>query len=253
MPHLFPKYTNPTLLLAVALLLGACAKDTAPDCFKRNGKTVTETRFPGQFNKVRVTDKIEVVIHRGAQCMVQVTTGDALQRKIRTVVENGELLIEDKNRCGFVRGYKHQIRVHVTLPYIALATNQGVSDLIFEDGFAQDTLRLRLEGVGDIKATGTFTHVSSSTHGNGDTHLGGNTGSLAIYANGTGFVRAKDLKVDGYAYIASESVGDVELNGDGLDLLDFVLHSKGNLICYGTPGQVMNRSEAAATGQFISR
>ncbi|MCC6369996.1 MAG: DUF2807 domain-containing protein [Bacteroidia bacterium] len=234
--------------LLLPFFLSNCNKDNAFDCFKSNGKTTSQVRFPGYFNRIQVNDKIEVTIHKGNEYKVEVMAGANLLRKIKTKVVDNELIIDNNNKCNFVRGYKHQIKAHITLPYLKMAVNSGVGDMHIEDNFTQDTLVVRVDGVGDIYVNGTFNQVRSSTHGAGNTYVSGTTDSFAIYASGTCYVWAKDLNVKGYLFVNSLSLGDIYVNCNGLSTMDYTLESDGNLYYSGKPGVLNNYSLSTAKG-----
>ncbi len=229
----------------------ACNKENAADCFKSNGKTVSEVRYPEPFHSLIVNDKIEVTVFKGSEYKVEVIAGKHLLKGIKTRVLDNELIIENTNKCNFVRGYKHRIKVYVTSPYIKKATNEGVSALTFDEQFNQDTLMVRCGGIGDVIVNGTFNVLFSSTHGGGDTYLNGSCNTLWIYANGTNYIHAQHLEVKNYIFIQTLSLGDITINANGLNQLDYNIESSGNIIYHGVPTILKNAGKQEGGGKAI--
>ena len=199
-----------------------------------------------------LNDKIEVHVFKGTEYKVEVIAGENIIKNISTRVQGGLLTIENHNTCNFVRGYKHVVTVNVTAPYIKSATNQGVSTMSFED-FVQDTLVLKIENSGDVRVNGTFNQVRTSTHGNGDFYLTGSANSFFVYAYGTNYIRAQDFTIRDYAFVETLTIGDCYLNATGLGLLEYNIHSEGNIYYTGQPAVIHNFSDGNAKGKAEKR
>jgi hypothetical protein len=238
------------VLLACSFFL-SCHKENAFDCFKGNGSEVTQLRQPGQFTYIEIYDKMEVTLFHGTEYKVEVTAGEKIMRNIATTVSGNILKIENKNTCNFVRGYKRTIKVKVTLPYLKLVTNNSVGPVIFDPGFTQDTLLIRAESSGDFHVNGTFNEIRTSSHGNGDVYLAGKCSTLYVYANGTNYLFAQDLKVTDYAFIHNVSYGDCHVNATGLNQLAYNIQRDGNIYYSGDPKVITNFGDGTGKGQLI--
>ncbi len=227
-----------TYLILISAFV-SCKKENRTDCFKSNGDTVTEARYPGRFDSIAVYDKFDVTLSKGTEYKVEVTAGKHIIGNISTTVKNGNLRIENNNRCNFVRGYKHKLKIHITTPYIRKVFHDGVGPITFVDGFKQDTLFLRLENSGDIHLNGTFSVLSTSSHGNGDLYLSGTSDRLNMYTNGTNYIYGEDFRIKNYLYLSTYSIGDVQLNLQGLQIFEYLIWSSGN-IYYKNAAQVMH-------------
>jgi len=226
------------------LVLFSCKKENAFDCFKSTGKAISVIRDVGNFKKIEVTDKINVTIFKGSDFKVEVVAGENIIKNILTKVSDGVLKIDNINKCNFVRGYKREINVNITVPYIELVSNIGVGTLKFAEDFSQDTLLLRIEDSGDIYVNGTFNEIRTSTHGDGDMYFSGTANSLFVYTNGTNFIRAQNLAVKDYIFIETLSIGDCFINGSGLKKFDYHIESNGNIYYSNQPGEINNVGKA---------
>jgi hypothetical protein len=241
-----------TYLLFLTAFL-SCKKENEFDCFKSTGTDITEVRYPGAFKYIEVYDKIDVTIVKGAEYKVEVTAGKHIIGNISTKITGDVLQLENNNKCNFVRGYKREIKIKITTPYVIKVTNDGVGDITFAESFQQDTLFIRAENSGDTYVNGTFGQVQTSSHGNGDIYFTGSAKSLLIYTNGTNYIRADNFVVSDYIFISTYSIGDAYLNVEGLGLLDYYIWDAGNIYYKGNAKAIRNLSEIEAKGKAIQK
>lgn len=204
------------------------------------------------FTKVKSHDKVNVAIYQGNEQKVEVVAGKNIIESIRTYVEDSMLIIEDRNVCNFVRGYKHHIQVNVTLPHLNNAINNSVATMIIDANFVQDEIKIRAENSGDTYVYGTYKNINTSSHGNGDIYLKGHCDALFAYSNGTNFLQAFDLTVKNYVYVANLSLGDCNINAASPNLLlDYRISDKGNICYKGNPRIIKGIIDEGAKGQVI--
>jgi hypothetical protein len=239
------------LLLMVVFV--SCKKENRADCFKSNGADVTETRYVSDFDSIEVFDKFDVTISKGSEHKVEVTAGKHILGNIKCSVKNRNLRIENNNKCNFVRGYKRKIKVHITTPDLKKLFNDGVGPVTFDEDFEQDTLFIRAENSGDTYVSGTFSVLNTSSHGNGDLYLNGSSSILNMYTKGTNYIRAQNFKARDYLFISTYSIGDVELNLEGLNQLDYYIWDDGNIYYKGAAKVVHNLSDGNAKGKAIKK
>ncbi len=238
-------------ILFLALVFCSCNKDSAPDCFKSNGKEASELRPLKGFNTVEVNNNVITYIFQGNEFKVEVIGPKNLLKKVETTLKDSILVISNKNECAFVRGYKRKIQVMITLPSLKLAKNNSVSEMNISPLFKQDTISLRNENSGDIVLSGAYSIIYVSSHGNGDVRLNGDCKQLLIYTNGLNYIYAQNMSVHEYAYVATLSLGDVYINGTYLKQLDYHIHNKGNIYYTGQPLIYNNTFEDFGTGKLI--
>ena len=65
-------------------LFVGCKKENALDCFKSNGKEITETRELGAFTKIMLYDNIDLNITKGTVYKVDVVAGKHIIKNIKT-------------------------------------------------------------------------------------------------------------------------------------------------------------------------
>ena len=234
-------------------LLLSCSKENAFDCFKSNGKEITQTRFPGNFKFIETYDNLEVTLFQGSEFKVEVTAGENIIKNISTNVANETLKIDNTNKCNVVRGYKKKVKIKVTVPYIEQVTNYGVGPITFDENFSQDKIYIKAENSGDTYLNGTYNEVRTSSHGNGDMYLKGFTKSLSVYSFGTNFTRAQELVISNYIFISTNSIGDTFFNLTDGTTLDYIILNDGNVYYKGNPVAVNNLNTTPAKGRVIKQ
>jgi hypothetical protein len=233
------------------LLFFSCKKEGGSNCLKTFGKEISQLRELAKFKKVETYNKITLTVIQGNEQKVEVIAGEHIISNIKTIVKDNVLLIEDVNACNFLRGYKHTLKVNITVPRIEKISNFGVGPITMKEGFVQDTIYIHAENSGDIFVKGTFKTIESTSHGNGDIYLQGSCDKLAVYMNGINFLNAFELSVKGYLFIANLSLGNANLNTEGTSLVQYVISNSGNVRYKGNPGTINGRIDETAKGRLI--
>lgn len=237
----------------MSVAFSGCTKDNALDCFKSNGRETTVIRQPGAFNEIEINDKFITTVVQGPEPKVEVTAGANLLRNIRTYLVDSKLVIDNKNECNFVRGYKKQIRITITVPEVKRINNHGVGVVTIDENFVQDTMLVRATNSGDVNIRGRYKEIRTSSHGNGDINIIGECNTFYIYTNGTNFVDAEQLIVKEYAFVETMSIGDCTINATQLKKLEFNIWDSGNLYYIGEPGSITDFSNKKGSGRAIKK
>lgn len=176
-----------------------------------SGHAKTDLRQVGSFSAIRHDSVGDVDIRVGESQSVKVVADDNLLPLIRTKVENGTLVISTKG--GFKP--KTPIRYTVTVPALTGIELNGVG-AIKATRLHGRTLRLKLNGVGDIDAGGAVDELSLELNGVGAAKLDHLTSRKAVVkSTGTGdttLLATKSLNID------LSGVGDVRYAGNPKDV-----------------------------------
>lgn len=233
------------------LIFVSCKKENAFDCFKPNGKTMSEIRYPGFFSVVKVSDKIDVEIVQGSEYKVIVLAYTNVIGNISTTVNNGTLSIANNNTCNFVRGYKKNIQVSITVPDLQEIENWGVGTTRIKSPFVQGSLKIVAESSGDIHVDGIFGKLVTYSNGNGDIYLSGRSDSLTVFMNGTNFLYGEDFGVKDYALAETLSMGDCFLNLGAARTFEYSIYKSGNIYYRGNPVRISNLNSESAKGRLV--
>lgn len=220
------------------LLFNSCKKQNRCDCFKPRGETVIETRSVSNFHTLHTYDKIDVYFTQDTTLttpIVQVKTGKNLVANVTTRIVDGELRIENTNKCNFVRGAHNEVTVYVTAPFVNYFVQDGVGNIFGTNTVVQDTTHCFIYNSGDIHLSVKTKGVMSHTHGIGDLYLDGTSDAFFSNIVGQGFINAGDLSV-GYCFIYFRSNGQAHVRVTGR--LDCELASTGDIYYTGNPAVV---------------
>jgi hypothetical protein len=230
------KKINNILLILVAIFLWvSCKKENRCDCIKRTGPIVSETRNLGHFTKIKAEDNVDVFISQGATQEVKVQAGKNIVPLIETVIEDGTLIIRNKNRCNWSRSYKKELSVYITVSSIKWIINEGTATIKSLNTFTEDTLDVQTTNSGDLDLSVNTSKLLSHIFGSGDIRLQGTTYEHACNIGGTSYLYAQKLHTD-YTYIDTHTIGPSEISVAGL--LICRIERKGDVFCYGNPTNI---------------
>lgn len=232
------KKINIFSILVLILILVSCKKENMCDCIKTAGKTETRVKEVSGYSCIWVEDKIDVFLKQGNEYHVEVEAGANLQPLIKVETDGETLKVVNKNRCNWVRGYKHKIQVTITAPRYKFIGNNGVGTISCLNTINQDTVKCKTYSAGDIHLDLQCQAIICSTHGDGDIYLTGTTNRLENDFTGTNFLYAKDLHVNQYIYLQSSSIGHAYVTAPSGGLMDITINRKGNIYYYGNPSTI---------------
>lgn len=181
--------------------VGVCPGETAATTAK-NGETVqgsgtatSQTRSLGCFNVLHLQTPLNVTVKRGAGEKVQcvITGDDNIVPLIVTEVDTEELMIKAKESYQSKTGLKVDIVIPRQREFDALLQSSG--NISLED-VAEEQLLVRLEGSGNITATGKVKKVEADLSGSGNIQLSsvqaetaevtlGGSGNIEVHATET--------------------------------------------------------------------
>lgn len=239
--------------IAIALLLlSACNKSSAPDCFKKTGEESTESRNPGSFNELQVYSDIDVDLVQDSLYRIELEGGKNLLPKIVTSNDGRVLTIDNGNSCNFVRGYKKRIRLTVYVPSIKIIRNKGVGQIRIPDDFSQDRLEVYTDGVGDVRVGGQYAELILSSGAHGDIYARATADKCYLYVNATNYVRAEDLRSP-YVVVQQNGFGDCYLGLSQTNRFEYSINNSGNIYYNGDPAQLVNTGNNASSGKLIKK
>jgi hypothetical protein len=188
-------------LVALALLAG-CG----------GGDRVTETRDVAAFDRLRVSESVDVKVVPGDGRQVRVYAGENVIDRVLTTSSGGVLEIDVRDR-GIVIGSDPlgDARVEVAADALEGVEVEGSGDVLLEDLDAAQ-LELDIEGAADIDATGSVDRLTATIQGPGDadlTRLSARTATVTV--QGPGDV---ELNVSDELNVAVQGPGDVTYRGD---------------------------------------
>jgi hypothetical protein len=135
------------------------------------GERTVETRQVAPYDRLEVSESIDVQVVPGDGREVRVAAGEHVIDRVVTESSGGVLTIDIRDR-GIVIGPDPLDDVSVQVPASQLARVQiaGSGDVTLE-GVDQEALELHIEGAGDVEASGTVDRLTATIQGAGDARL----------------------------------------------------------------------------------
>lgn len=220
MPSVLRSRTPAVMVLCLAL--AACT------VVRGSGTVVTEERRVEPFTEVELEGSGLVLVALGERSAVTVEGDDNVVPLLRTEVEGGRLHLGSKSGTAFVSNAPIVFRV--TTPSLEQVVISGSGDIQIGD-FAGEDLEVRIDGSGEVVATGTVER-------------------LEVRVGGSGTFEGFDLEA---------AVVEVEVDGSGdvrvfaSERLDVAIDGSGEVEYAGDPGDVQSRVSGAGEVTEVRR
>lgn len=146
------------MYIILAFVIFSCNHEDAPDCFQNSGDIIQQEFVVGNFNKITVFPRVELIVKQASIQQIVVETGEYLLNDIELKVENNRLLISNGNACNLTRDYGIT-KVYVSVPNLIEIRN-GSGLTVSSDGVLRfDNLSLVSEDFnaeGPVNTDGDF-------------------------------------------------------------------------------------------------
>ena len=192
------------------------------------GSTTTDDRGLAGFTKVSAGGTVEVILTEGADFSVTVTTDEALQERVETSVDNGELTIEQ--RYTFL-GSSPDVTVEITVPDLA-ALNLSGSATATVTGVDADALAIEASGDADAVIEADARSLSIDASGVAKVTARGTADDASVKSSGAAAIVGEDLTA---ATVDAEVSGAAELSIRVREALTADVSGAGNLRYWGDP------------------
>jgi hypothetical protein len=233
-------------LVIITLLLCSCYRSSDRCCSNDgvigSGMVVEEIRDVSSFDSIIILGSCKLFFRKDAVQSLLLVGEDNILPVIETYVENGTLVIGNKQSYSSRIG----IKVYVSMEEIKKFTIAGASDIIGEEDFTTDELHLEIIGAGKIELGVTAQTMSTSIAGSGELSLRGSADHHSIEIAGAGEINAFDLEVKTY---------NITISGSGncrifvTEELYVAISGSGTIYYRGNPAVI--NSSIIGTGQLI--
>jgi hypothetical protein len=215
----------------------SCNKEDAPDCFQSAGEYTTVRRDITAFDLIELRDYIQLELHDTDVYFVEITAPENLISDISTDISSGKMLIQNNNRCNWVRSYKNKITVRIHAPEFPEIENFGTGDISSIGTLEGGRIIVQnRHSAGLIKLDVNLDTLSIYMHtGVSDALLNGQATTTELFNQGLGFVDARNLQ-SMYTFCNNSSINDMYLRADQY-LYAFIQFS-GNIFVGGDPEDV---------------
>ena len=135
------------------------------------GERTVETRQVAPYDRIEVSESMDVQVVPGDGREVRVAAGEHVIDRVVTESSGGVLKIDIRDR-GIVIGPDplNDVAVQVPASDLAAVVVEGSGDVTLE-GLDQEAIELRVQGAGDVEASGTVDRLTAEIQGAGDARL----------------------------------------------------------------------------------
>ncbi|MFL3664744.1 MAG: head GIN domain-containing protein [Flavobacteriales bacterium] len=233
----------------IMIVLNACVKESA--CIKSTGKQVVETRIIGNdITHIILKDKLNLVLRQDSTPSLTIEGGENLLKYVRARQKGTELELKNDNKCNFLRSYKEEITVYLSLPNIKYINYTGFGNVssLGELKLDEFTFETR-NGTGSINLTIDVQKINILQHtGPADFTLSGKAKFTYLFSGGSGWLTCKNL-ISENAHVNHDGTGDITLTATNSLLIE--LTSLGNIEYYGNPSVTI--SQQSGKGKLIKK
>jgi hypothetical protein len=203
-----------TLVLLFTATISSCKKD----CFaiKGKGDKVTQSYTLPAFTMIRNSLSADVYLTQDSVASLSVKGQSNILDILELKVENNELSIGFKNKCGSIKYDDLEIDIH--LPTLEKIDISGSGNVQTMNQFTSNSFQMNVSGSGNITAAIiSSTIVKGNISGSGGLYLSGATPIEDFTISGSGDIRSYALSSDHSSIsISGSGNADVYVN-DHLD------------------------------------
>jgi len=231
-------------------LFVSCEKEHLCDCFKSTGKNDKIKKNLSEFNEIEVNDMFNVYITQDTTNTIIIEGGKNLIPYIDTEISNNRLVIQNKNKCNWVRSYKKELNIYIHAKTPDFIYLKGESNIYSTNTINADSINIDVRaGASKVDLDINSRASSIVVHaGTGDFTLRGNTKNNFIYSNGNSYIFTDNLECN-YSFLSNTSTGDCYVNVSGELYVGKISH--GNVYYKGNPSKVTVK-EYLSTGKVIN-
>ncbi|MFN5324875.1 MAG: GIN domain-containing protein [Bacteroidota bacterium] len=240
-------YIIPYFLIATIFV--SCGEDPFCNCLQPTGKTSSEHRTLAAFQKIEVSNNINVNIHIANEHKAIVTCGKNLIDGVETEVEYGQLKIRNMNRCNWIRNPGNDFTVDIY--------TKELIEIVFRGGGniqCIDTIKTKTFLAENWDATGSLSlkldceeSILKIHTGPSDIIAEGSTSYSYLYNTGNGYIRAGSLR-SSYAEVFNRGTGDCFVHSN-IRLIAKIKYL-GDVFYTGQPDEI--QKEISGSGQLIA-
>ena len=174
------------LLCLLVLSLFSCRKDESAGCFESSGAVAEEIRQLSPFKSLRIEDNLNVTWHDSSAVFLKLRCGKNLMPGISSRQTGDELVLENQNRCNWVRRYDLPMEIDLWSPAPWLIRLAGFGEFRCADSLNSGLLTLQCYGAGKafVKVAGGLLYCDFAAQENAEISGYADAGVFAIQNTG---------------------------------------------------------------------
>jgi hypothetical protein len=196
-------------------------------CNKARGPVVEQELNIGQFDGIELNIRDNVYIKQGASQRVTIEAQENVAEALNKKIENGIWVIDFESKPKLYKNMK----INITVPDLKYIKLNGPGMVITEK-LLLDSLKISVNGSGNIDVEGNIKHLHSEMLSNGDIYLEGTAQLHTVDLNSNGRINSFDLESN-TASIILDGIGTANVKVK--DTLQARLLGDGSIYYKGNP------------------
>lgn len=233
-------------IVLLLILAPGCRKSR---CIKPAGTEDQSIVYLPSFTRCEITgDNYHLILYPDTSNYAVVRGGKNLISHVSFSVNEGSLIIDDRNRCRWMRSYKETLRIELHTAHLEYLLYRGAGNISTKDTLMQRSFSIESwDGSGSVQLLLHCDSVRLLSHtGPIDITAIGIAHYLYIYNNGNGFIYADNL-INREAYIHNAGTGDTYIAP--IQQTGYEIYFYGNIYCRTRPFILYKKEEGK--GKFI--
>jgi len=220
----------------MSIVLFSCGKESK--CLKSNGSQTIEERIVSGFNTIEIKGKLDVELIDENTNEISISGGENLMKFITTEVNDSTLIVDNKNKCNWLRSYKNgKITLKISVARLKHLKVKGLCKVYSNNSIFSDKLKIEfITGISELDLTLSTNELELIVHdGGGDIILKGKTENLNVFNNGYAKLDMLNLSA-GYIFLANKSQNQTLINSK--NRIDVEIYNVGDVYYAGNPTTV---------------
>lgn len=239
------------VILLSLIMVSSCKKPENRACYKSIGDEAIVERQLSDFSLLDLGPHLRYVLVQDTVNKVIVSGGKNLLNFVETTVEEGKLIVLNKNRCNFLRKLDNVILVEIHFKEIVNIYSESTEEVYCESLTTNYLTVAMRDGAGKMKLNINVINIDVLvSHGWGNFELSGDANFASFKIRSNGFGDAYALNVNDSIHAISNSSEVFKINADNC-LLKSQTHSFGDVWYVGVPDEKEHLSYGA--GELIDK
>jgi hypothetical protein len=226
----------------VPIFFISCKKEEDRSCFKTTGSIIDKIIPLGSFSKIDLGPYIQYELIQDTINFIEISTGENIINFISNDIEDGKLVIENNNKCRFLRYKKEKVTAKIHFTTLNSIFYHGSEPLISKDTLDFPTTSLTIDanetsGSINLKLKAKAIYFNNP-NGFPDIELSGFCDFFKISITANGSFSAKNLFVKDSIYLQYASSLYSELKSSNCKL-KAELSGVGNVGYFGIPSGIL--------------
>lgn len=180
---------------------------------KGDGNLTTENRKVADYDQISVNGNIDVVLVDGKEGNITLEGEKNILDNIELICKNKKLTIKSKDRVELRPSKGKDITIAVPVEQVSKLSLNGSGEIEGTFPLKSDTIKLHVNGSGDLEVVLNAMNVKASVTGSGDIKVSGKTDYFEAVVTGSGDINGDEL----IAYVCEGKVvgsGDIKFHAE---------------------------------------